>query len=147
MRLLVVTVVPPNAGLARMMARRSTSSMGTSAAARAVSGSRSRQRHRNGAAGACGAMGGVRLWGSQGGWKFLDSNVAMSAASGRSAVDTSLALAFSSAPRDAVDRVVHVRGIDDHVLDEDPLLRPLALEIGGQHVDAQPAPQHGVQLD
>jgi hypothetical protein len=54
-------VSPPNAGLARISARRSTSSMPTSRAARSAKGSRSRQRQCIGASFAFGATGVMRL--------------------------------------------------------------------------------------
>ena len=56
----VVTVAPGNAGCARIRARRSTSSIATSFAARSVNGSRSRQRQCIGASFAFGAIGVMR---------------------------------------------------------------------------------------
>ena len=53
----VVTVAPSNAGCAMMMARRSTSSIGTSRAARTVKGSKSFQRQCMGESFAPGAIG------------------------------------------------------------------------------------------
>src|SRR5437588_2836516 len=69
-RFCVVTVSPPNAGLARISARRSTSSIATSFAARAVKGSISRQRQCIGASLARGATGVMRLYRSHSGWRF-----------------------------------------------------------------------------
>jgi hypothetical protein len=59
-RFCVVTVAPSNAGCARMSARRSTSSMATSSAARSVNGSMSRQRQCMGASFGRGAIGVMR---------------------------------------------------------------------------------------
>jgi hypothetical protein len=59
-RFCVVTVAPGNAGCARIRARRSTSSIATSFAARSVNGSRSRQRQCIGASFALGAIGVMR---------------------------------------------------------------------------------------
>jgi len=56
----VVTVSPANAGFVRMRARRSTSSMPTSRAARSVKGSTSRQRQCMGASFGRGATGVMR---------------------------------------------------------------------------------------
>ncbi len=61
MRFDVVTVSPPNAGFAMMIARRSTSSIGTSFAARLASGSKSRQRQCIGWSRSRGAIGVMRL--------------------------------------------------------------------------------------
>src|SRR5438309_77795 len=69
-RFCVVTVSPPNAGLARISARRSTSSIATSFAARPVKGSISRQRQCIGASLAQGATGVMRLYRSHSGWRF-----------------------------------------------------------------------------
>src|SRR6266851_6211933 len=69
-RFCVVTVSPPNAGLARISARRSTSSIATSFAARTVKGSISRQRQCIGASLAQGETGVMRLYRSQSGWRF-----------------------------------------------------------------------------
>ena len=57
----VVTVSPPKAGFTQMIARRSTSSIGTSFAARPASGSKSRQRQCIGSSRGRGAIGVMRL--------------------------------------------------------------------------------------
>src|SRR2546428_10000194 len=69
-RFCVVTVSPPNAGLARISARRSTSSIATSFAARPAKGSMSRQRQCIGASLAQGETGVMRWYRSQSGWRF-----------------------------------------------------------------------------
>src|SRR5262245_66271068 len=42
---------------------------------------------------------------------------------------------------------VDIRAVDDDVLDEDARLDLVALEIRGQHVDAEPAPLYRLELD
>src|SRR5882757_7728151 len=42
---------------------------------------------------------------------------------------------------------VDIRAVDDDVFDEDARLDLVALEEGGEHVDAEPAPFHRVELD
>src|SRR3989441_4276208 len=80
-RFCVVTVSPPNAGLARISARRSTSSIATSFAARPVKGSISRQRQCIGASLARGATGVMRLYRSHSGWRFDRSSASIREAS------------------------------------------------------------------
>src|SRR5882762_2121772 len=80
-RFAVVTVSPPNAGLARISARRSTSSIATSFAARPVKGSISRQRQCIGASLARGAAGVMRLYRSHSGWRFDRSSASIREAS------------------------------------------------------------------
>src|SRR5262245_24446648 len=59
--------------------------------------------------------------------------------------------AMTSSVRQRLSRLrqlqVDIRAVDDDVLDEDARLDLVALEIRCQHVDAEPAPLHRIELD
>src|ERR1700681_4162045 len=163
----VVTVSPANAGLTRMRARRSTSSMATSPTARSAYCSMSFQRQTNGASRGCGRTGVIVLNRSHSGCRFAASSSATKelsavAAAARFAVSAALATAglrcrygvrhvvsslLAFRRRHLRQHLVDIRAVDDDVLDEDARLDLVAFEIRRQHIDAEPAPQHRVELD
>ena len=155
----VVTVSPANAGLTRISARRSISSMATSPAARSAKRSMSLQRQMSGASVGCGRTGVIFLKRSHSGCRLAASSSAtkeLSAelADARFAVSTALTTAGLHHRCRSVFRrrhlrqhLVDVRTVDDDMLDEDARLDLAALEISGQHIDAEPAPEHRIEFD
>src|SRR5215470_17242491 len=137
----VVTVSPPNAGLTRMSARRSTSSIATWDTASWVNGSMSFQRQISGGSLGLGVTGVSVRKRSHSGCRFAASSLA-----------TKSEPCFAAGAPDMSasslrQLLVDIGLVDDDVLDENARLDLVALEVLRQHVDAEPAPQHRVELD